>query len=136
MAFVSRLSLGAIVLMSSLVMSSCDRGVRMEISGKPGHPIVSFSNGQLLSNDPPCFTLISVRPASSDHGSLMWSISSAPKCVKLSSIEYGSQPDGFRVITAPKALDPGEEYVVHAVGHGWLGHAKFKFENNKYVVIK
>jgi len=125
----------SLLAMTFLALSGCERGVDVKISGHSGRPIFSFENNQLFSSKLPCFTSISVRRAFVDRAEVVWSISSAPKCITLSSLEYGRLPNGFRVLIPANNLDENQDYLVRASGDGWAGGGVFRYRDGSYTFV-
>ena len=125
----------ALLSLASLTLTSCERGIDIQIAGAPFEPeflVAGFDNG-LFRGPQPGIDNVDVGQARGGQNRALWSIDRDPSCAPTSRFHYGAAPDGWSTRVKGRPLEAGVTYVVSMSGCGFIGGRVFKILRGKIV---
>lgn len=120
------------ILAFSLMLSSCQVGVDVEVSGSAAAPVFTFSNmGWFGGYEPPIFDRLQVSENSTKGWPAVWQVNRQEGGCRpaASRVVYGRTPSGFVVSAKARPLREGVTYELFINGCGRTGGALFKVVN-------
>jgi hypothetical protein len=119
----------------SLLVSACQMGMDVEVSGQASAPEFSFQrSGPFGFSQAPAVGIIDISEiGGSQTWSLWWTVTN---CNPLKRLIYGQIPNGFRELHAPSPLKEGRTYAIEASGCGYIGGSQFKIVHGRVVPVK
>lgn len=133
-----RLSLICLCLASvSPMLSGCQRGAEIGVSGDPVAPTFNLSWPSLaerILSGPFCARAIWVRPMDDYDPYARIGEVEAESCTEVSEYKYGVAPSGFVARGEAPLLEVGASYVVEVSGPGIMGSTSFRVEADGVVI--
>jgi len=120
------------VAVAALLLSSCERGLKIAIVGSPSEPdfLLSAIGGGPLGGPGPAIDNLKVADT---QGGPVWAISRDPACTPTPSFRFGTVPAGWRERSPPQRLREGVTYVLTVSGCGSFGGRTFKLLRGQIV---
>jgi hypothetical protein len=115
-----------------LALSSCQRGLRIEVTGSTVAPDFRLHRSFLFDPPPGIDSLVLVEVVNGSSRTV-WAIARDPSCAPMQEFRLGRVPDGWRELTAPLPLRAGVTYVLTASGCGFYGGKTFKVLRGRFV---
>lgn len=122
-----------IVGFATAALSSCERGVNIEIVGSPSEPDFLLSTAGLTLWAGPMPGIDNLEVVQASRGGRVWGISRDPSCTPTPRFRFGVIPGGWRQWSTPQRLQDGVTYVLSVSGCGWLGGRTFKVLGGRIV---
>jgi len=120
------------------MVSSCQFGVDVEVSGSAAAPVFTFGNmGWFGGDEPPIFDTLEVSENSTKGWPIAWQVDRHERGCRpaTSRVVYGRTPSGFLVSTKASALREGVTYELFVNGCGRTGGALFKVVNGQVETV-
>jgi len=115
-----------LVCVAALALSSCERGLNVEITGAPDAPDFFLSAKGLFRAAEPAVGYLNVAEVSAGRYHPIWGINRGPACTPTPRFHFGTVPAGWRESTGPQRLKEGVTYVLSVSGCGFSGGRVFK----------
>lgn len=128
----------AAILACSLMLSSCQIGVDVDVSGPAAAPIFTFSNmGWFGGDEPPTFDRLRVSENSTRGWPGVWQLDREEGGCRPATgrVVYGRTPYGFVVSEEASPLREGVTYELSIGGCGASGGALFKVVNGQVKTV-
>ena len=126
-----------IIMGTSLSLTSCMNGIKIEVTGND-QPTFTINKAGWLGGYLECVGEIRIYEGLSDQSPPIWDLGSisTTTCKPIKQLKYGIVPDGYKEMIAPSTILEGRSYLLLASARGgYFGILKFKKEHDRFIVI-